>query len=31
MQVSREAGDYWAEHGVLGGLKEFGSEFFDWL
>jgi hypothetical protein len=31
MQVSSEAGDYWAEHGVIGGLKEFGQEFWDWL
>ena len=31
MQVSSEAGDYWAEHGVIGGLKEFGQELWDWL
>jgi hypothetical protein len=31
MQLSSEAGDYWAEHGVIGGLKEFGRELWDWL
>lgn len=31
MQLSSEAGDYWAEHGVVGGLKEFGRELWDWL
>ncbi|MFI7482634.1 hypothetical protein ACH9EU_09465 [Kocuria sp. M1R5S2] len=31
MQVSSEAGDYWAEHGVVGGLKSFGRELWDWL
>lgn len=31
MQVSSEAGDFWAEHGVIGGLKEFGLGLRDWL
>lgn len=31
MQVSSEAGDYWAEHGVVGGLNDFAREFWDWL
>jgi hypothetical protein len=29
MQASSEAGDYWAEKGVVGGLKEFGSALAD--
>jgi hypothetical protein len=29
MQASSEAGDYWAEKGVVGGLKEFGSAVLD--
>ena len=29
MQLSSEAGDYWAEHGIVGGLKEFGSALAD--
>ena len=28
MQVSSEAGDFWAEKGIVGGLKEFGREFW---
>ena len=31
MQAASEAGDYWAEHGIVGGLKDFGRELWDWL
>jgi hypothetical protein len=31
MQLSSEAGDYWADEGIIGGLSDFGREFVDWL
>ncbi len=30
MQASSEAGDYWAEHGIAGGAKEFAHELSWW-
>lgn len=31
MQASSEAGEYWNEKGVAGGLQEFASEFWSWI
>lgn len=30
MQASSEAGQFWADHGIVGGLKEFGHALDFW-
>jgi hypothetical protein len=31
MQLSSEAGDYWADEGIIGGVQDFAHDFWEWL